>query len=609
MSQSDLITLPAVVKKLPSLVKGLPSIIKGVKLSKLSDPTIPVGLGLCVEQAAEKNPNGAAIIYEGKQLTYAEFNARINQVAHYLSAQGIKKGDAVAILIENRPELLICVTACAKIGAVNAMINTSQRGKVLIHSVNLVQPKAAIVGEELLEAYQDVERELNIPDKQRYFLSDADMQLKTTAPPKGWIDLARDISGHDESNPLSTQDIFIEDPCFYIYTSGTTGLPKAVIFNHGRFMKAYGAFGLGAVRLKADDRMYVTLPFYHATAMGVCWGSILAGNAGLILARRFSASRFWEDIRQNNATAFGYIGELCRYLMNQAPQSGDQNNNIRIMVGNGLRPSIWKPFKERFAIEKVMELYGSSEGNIGFLNLLNFDNTVGASPFPFAIVQYDKEREEPVRDASGYMVKVAKGEAGLLIGEITDETPFHGYTDPEKNEKCILRNVFKRGDAWFNTGDLMIDLGYKHAQFADRLGDTFRWKGENVSTTEVEHALDDFKQITESVVYGVEIPNTNGRAGMASIQLSVAPEEIDFGKLLSHLKQNLPLYAIPLFLRISPAMETTGTFKHKKAPLKEDGFDLKRIQTPVYAWLPGTDTFQLMTPEIQQSIEAGDFRY
>lgn len=609
MSHADVIKLSQIVAKIPSIIGGLPGTIKGVRISKSTDKTKPLGLGICVEEATRKNPQGTAIMYQDAHLTYQEFNAWSNRIADYLAKQGIKKGDTVAILLENRPELFACVTACAKLGVINALINTSQRGHVLTHSINLVNPKLAIVGAELLEAYQEVEANLVVPADGRYFMADQDTLKDPGTAPEGWTNLASASIGLSEKNPATTQQIFMEDPCFYIYTSGTTGLPKAVIFNHGRFMKAYGAFGFSAVRLRPDDRMYVTLPFYHATAMAVCWGSILAGRSGLIISRRFSASRFWDDIRRYNATSFGYVGELCRYLMDQPAKPNDLDNKVRVIVGNGLRPSIWKAFKARFGIEKVMELYGSSEGNIGFTNVMNFDNTVGMSPFPYAIVKYDKEAEAAVRGSDGFMQKVNKGEAGLLIGEITPKTPFHGYTDPKKTEECILRDVFKKGDAWFNTGDLMRDLGFKHAQFVDRLGDTFRWKGENVSTTEVEHIVDAFDHISETVVYGVEIPNTNGRAGMASVRLDCEEDSFDFKAFHAHLQKELPHYAIPVFLRLSEDMETTGTFKHKKAPLKDAGFDLAKQDNPVYVLLPKADTYVRLTSELQAAIESGDYRY
>jgi len=609
MSHSDVITLPQFLGQVPGLIAGLPGMIKGLRLGNPPKKEVTVGLGWCVEEAARKNPNGDAIVFEDRTISYTEFNAWANRIANLLVSRGIKKGDTVAVMIENRPELMVTVTALAKIGAISALVNISQRNKVLIHSINLVESKAAIVGAELIEAYEEVGEHLTVQPEHKYFFADCDTLKDSGQAPQGWTNLAEETKGQSSATPPTYGEVRFEDPCFYIYTSGTTGLPKAVVFNQGRFMKAYGAFGFSAVKLKPSDRMYVTLPFYHATAMAVCWGSVLAKGSCLIMARKFSASGFWHDIRRHNATAFGYVGELCRYLMDQPVRENDRDNNVRLIVGNGLRPSIWKDFKQRFGIQKVLELYASSEGNIGFTNFLNFDNTVGLSPLPYAIVKYDKENEVPIRDKNGRMIKVKKGEVGLLIGEITDKTPFHGYTDPNKTEQCILRDVMKKGDSWFNTGDMMRDLGFKHAQFVDRLGDTFRWKGENVSTTEVEFILDGISQISETVAYGVEIPNTNGRAGMASIRLDCETNEFDFKNLYTELRKELPAYAVPIFLRISDGMEVTGTFKHKKAPLKDAGFDLNKQDNLVYVWLPGSDTYVPLSQGLQEQIEKGEYRY
>ncbi|MFG9299042.1 AMP-binding protein, partial [Pseudomonas aeruginosa] len=260
-----------------------------------------------------------------------------------------------------------------------------------------------------------------------------------------------------------------------------------------------GHSGLGLGR---DDVLYLTLPCYHNNAVTVCWSAALAGGAAMALRRKFSASGFWKDVQHYRATCFGYIGELCRYLLNQPPCAEERGNSLTCMIGNGLRPSIWAEFKQRFEIQRITEFYASSEGNIGFTNVFNFDNTVGFSPATYAIVRYDLENDHPVRDAKGFMEKVGKGEVGLLISEISAKWPFDGYTDPAKSEAVILRDVFKKGDAWFNTGDLMRDIGFKHTQFVDRLGDTFRWKGENVSTTEVENALGAFDGVEDAVVYG-----------------------------------------------------------------------------------------------------------
>lgn len=608
MSHADLITLPRLLSRLPRLLVDLPAIVKGLHIGNRSRGDYPVSLASCIESAARDNPQGVALIQGDEQLTYAEFDRWANQLAHYLRAHGLRQGDSVALMFENRFELLAAVVACAKLGAVSALINSSQRGRVLAHSISLASPRMVLVGEELLDAFTEIAAEVALPAEACHYFADRPTWRDPGEAPAGWQHPAAALQDYPVDAPLLERPVCADDPCFYIYTSGTTGLPKAVVFNHGRFMKGYGAFGFAAVRLGREDRMYVSLPFYHGTAMVVCWGSVLAGQAALIMVRKFSASRFWDEVQRHRATAFGYVGELCRYLLDQPARASDAANTIRVMVGNGLRPSIWQAFKQRFAVERVVELYASSEGNIGFTNLLNLDNTVGFSPYPYAIVRYDQEREAPLRE-NGHLQRVAKGEAGLLLGKITDKSPFHGYTSARDTERCILRDVFEPGDAWFNTGDLMRDMGFRHAQFVDRLGDTFRWKGENVSTTQVEAVLDGVADVSETVVYGVEVANTNGRAGMACIRLACAPEDFDFQALLTHLRQELPAYAVPLFLRLSAEMETTGTFKHKKAPLKEQAYDLDRCRDPLYAWLPGADCYVPLNRELHAAISAGNYRY
>ncbi|MBM7334126.1 long-chain-acyl-CoA synthetase [Alloalcanivorax marinus] len=609
MSNADVITLPKLLSKVPEVIGNLPGLIKGSKMSKNTDANTPLGLGVAFEHATAQNPNGVAILYEDRELTYKQFNAWANRIADYLASIGLKKGDTVAVDIENRPELLATVLGCAKLGVCAALLNTSQKGKVLVHSVNLVEPKAVIAGEELVATIQEIRDDLDLK-KNFFYFADQDTLADPGTAPEGFANLATEIKDCSSENPATTHQTFLHDPLFYIYTSGTTGLPKAVVFKHGRWEKAYGAFGFSAVRLGKDDRLYCTLPFYHATGMVICWASVIAGHGGLAVARKFSASRFWDDVRKHNCTAFGYVGELCRYLHEQPEKPDDANNPVKVIVGNGLRPSIWKNFKSRFGIERVVELYASSEGNVAFTNVFNFDNTVGFSPVSYAIVKYDKEADEPVRDKNGHMIKVSKGESGLMLGEITDKTPFDGYTDPDKTEKAIFRDVFKKGDAWFNTGDMMRDIGFRHAQFVDRLGDTFRWKGENVSTTEVEQILDGTAPVVESVVYGVEIPGTNGRAGMAELRLNQPHGEVDWAGLTAEVQRELPPYAVPVFLRITDhGVETTGTFKHQKNKLKEEKYDLEKVDDPVYVLLPGESAYQPLTPEIQQGIDGGQYRF
>ena len=597
--------------KLPLFCVGLPKRIHGAYLASRKSGDYPAGIGVCLERSAKRNPEGLAIIFEDAEYTYREFNNWANRMAQTFTDLGVKKGDVVAIFIENRPELLVCIAALTKIGGVGALINTSLRGAALRHSLTVVDAQKVIVGAELFDALIP-ENEILPQDKEsRLYLPDIDtcQASEDYTVPTNFTDLALLQKTNTSANPDITVLARPQDASCFFYTSGTTGLPKAAVMNNGRFMKAYGGAGLACLQLSKKDRVYVTLPFYHATALAIAWGSILAGDACLIMSRKFSASEFWNDVRRTKATAFGYVGELCRYLLAQPVSVDDKNHDVKMMFGNGLRPNLWKPFKKRFGIKKVMEFYGSSEGNIGFLNLFNHDCTVGCTSVPYAIVEYDIENDCPVRDAGGFMRKVAKGESGLLLGEITDKTPFDGYTDPSKTEEKILRNVFVSGDAWFNSGDLMRDQGFKHVQFVDRLGDTFRWKGENVSTTEVENCISQYESITDVIVYGVEVPETNGRAGMAAVWLRDG-ESFDAQDFYRYVQSALPAYAVPLFVRVAEgAMETTGTFKYKKTDLKKQAFDIRELSDDVWVCLPRTKAYHKIDKSLLRKIYDADFSF
>jgi len=611
ISNTNTISLFKFVSKLPSFLPGMPKRIQGMYLANRNARNQAVGLGVCLELACKRNPTSIALIYEGQEYTYARFNSWVNRIAHSLAAMGTKKGEVIAIFVENRPELLACIAAIAKVGAVSALLNTSQRGRVLRHSIDLVSPTRVIVGEELYDACEDVSECLPSGWNSRLYLPDMDTLSKNNViytVPEGWFDFAADVASQHNENPLSTKKSRSGEAFCYFYTSGTTGMPKAAILTHGRYMKAYGGVGLACLQFTKNDRAYVTLPFYHGTALVVAWGSVISGSAGLVIARQFSASKFWPEVQRTKATAICYVGELCRYLLAQPASSEDKNHQVNTIFGNGLRPNLWLEFKNRFGIERVMEFYGSSEGNVGFLNVFNHDCTVGFTTVPYAIVKYDLEQSKAVRGRNGFLRKVKKGDSGLLLGKITANTPFDGYTDPEKTEQTILRNVFNMGDAWFNTGDLMRDQGFNHAQFVDRLGDTYRWKGENVSTTEVENCLNTISQVLDVVVYGVEIPNTNGRAGMASVTIN-SDDAFDAGAFHRYVVESLPAFAVPVFVRVSQEMEKTGTFKYKKTDLKKNGFDLSLVKEPVWVKLPGGGSYQLMDAEIESAIRAGDFRF
>ncbi|WP_349735971.1 long-chain-acyl-CoA synthetase [Pseudomonas jessenii] len=609
-TSNDTITWSMMLRKLPSIAKAIPRVVRGMKAANVKDPTQACGLGWSFEQATLRNPDGPALLQGDVTLSYSEVNQWANRIAHHLIGQGIGKGDVVAVFIENRPELLVTILAVAKVGAISALLNTSQTRDTLVHSVNLVAPVAIIVGEELVPAYLAVRERVSIKAARTWFVADQDTSRQPGIAPEGLINLMTVSLDDASDNPASSQQIFFDDPCFYIYTSGTTGLPKAGVFKHGRWMRSSASFGMIALDMRPDDVVYCTLPLYHATGLCVCWGSAVSGASGFAIRRKFSASQFWNDARKYRATTIGYVGELCRYLVDQPPGSEDSRHDVKKMIGNGLRPGAWSEFKTRFAVNHICELYAASDGNIGFTNILNFDNTIGFSLMSWELVAYDHDSGAPIRQANGLMRKVAKGEQGLLLAKIDDKAPLDGYTDPQKTAKVVLQDVFEKGDRYFNTGDLLRNIGFGHAQFVDRLGDTYRWKGENVSTTEVENILLQHPLISEAVAYGVEIRNTNGRAGMAAITPAESLATLDFSELLAFAREQMPAYAVPLFLRVKVKMETTGTFKYQKTRLKDEAFDPgKTGDDPIYAWLPGTQTYVQVTEQLLSDIHGGKYRY
>ncbi|PIA74508.1 long-chain-acyl-CoA synthetase [Ectopseudomonas toyotomiensis] len=608
MSQADLISPFRFLAHLPQHLPRVPRMLRGLYYAGIRNREKNLSLAWALQRAAERHPERPALMDEHRQLSYRAFNVWANRLAWAFKAEGVGHGDVVAVMLENRLELLAILAALCKLGAVGALINTTQRGKVLAHSFNLVKPGFLVIGDELIGAFDEIADQLHDLQARRYWIADQDCLGDPGHAPQSWLNLMQIASGQAEDNPPDSQGVRMKDACFLIYTSGTTGLPKASIMSHGKWIKAYGGFGHSGLTLNEHDVLYLTLPCYHNNAVTVCWSAALAGGAAIALRRRFSASAFWSDVARYQATCFGYIGELCRYLLNQPETDTEKNNSLRCMIGNGLRPSIWAEFKQRFGIEQITEFYASSEGNIGFTNVFNFDNTVGYTPATYAIVRYDMENDQPLRCKKGFLQKADKGEAGLLISEISAKWPFDGYTDQAKSEAAILRDVFKKGDAWFNTGDLMRDIGCKHAQFVDRLGDTFRWKGENVSTTEVENVLGAFPGVEDAVVYGVEIPGTNGRCGMAALRLAQGLE-LDGAALAAHLDAELPAYAAPLFVRLLGEVETTGTFKYKKTDLKQAGYDPCQVDGPLYVRLPGSNSFQWLDGELHAAIEQRHYRF
>ncbi|MFW9825961.1 MAG: AMP-binding protein, partial [Candidatus Thorarchaeota archaeon] len=414
-----------------------------------------ISWGTLVEKNAEEYANKIAIKFEEQTFTYKEFNEWVNRYAHFFISTGIEKGDVIELMMTNRPEYLIIITALGKIGAISSLINIDLRESSLINSLKLTPGKMIIVGENCFNKFYNVKTELGLSQDQNLcFLPDKG--FLTT--PENFIDLEQKISDFPIENPYSTLNVKMSDIITYIFTSGTTGFPKATKFAHATLITGYYSFGKILLELTPEDTMYVTLPLFHSNSLGAGWAAAFGGGSTLALGRKFSVSRFWDETRKYNATVFNYIGELCRYLINQPPKPNDSDNPVKKIIGAGLRPEIWMDFKRRFNIDKIKEYYSSTEAVSGFANLLDFDCTVGYCMSPYAIVKYDHEVENPLKNEQGYMQRVKPGENGLLLFEIAGTAVFRGYTDKKATESKIFHNVFKEGDKWFNTGDLMKDL-------------------------------------------------------------------------------------------------------------------------------------------------------
>jgi citronellyl-CoA synthetase len=575
--------------------------------------------GGVLEQIAEKYPRRIAIKWDDNDLLfeykpvitqnirYKELNELVNQYANYFISQGLTTGDIVCILLDNRMELCAVNLAVAKVGAVSCFMNTNWPPQTLTHGFNLNPGRMLVVGEEHIDKFLQIKPDINPAQAEQLFYIQDNGE---PSAPKGFIDLKEAAKDSPLDNPPTTAKVEFNSPCYLIFTSGTTGgMPKAAIILHRTLI--LGAFGLSeTLDLQPNDTIYVPLPLYHSNALGMSWAPALYKGASIAIRRKFSASRFWNDTRKFHARKFGYIGELCQYLMNQPEKPNDAANPVEAIVGNGLRPEIWKAFKKRFDIQFILEIYGATESRNFFVNGYNFDCTVGWSAFPNAIVKYDSESEEPVRGRDGFLERVEVGEEGLCLFEISEITPFDGYTSKEETEKKILRDVFNKGDAWFNTGDLLRDIGFGHRQFVDRIGDTFRWHGENVSTTEVESIASEFHQVHLSAAYGVKIPMTDGRAGMLAVAtLGTKPEDFDLSGFSKTLKKALADFAMPKFLRISSELPTTATMKVIKVQLKKEGFDIDAVMDRLYVLLPGESEFTPLTEEVYKNINEGRYRF
>ncbi len=584
-------------------LKGLLNWTKGLE----SDATIIVADD--IEATIDKYASNVAIRFEGGLTTFEELDARANKVANWALGKGLKAGDAVALFMENRPEYISIWFGLSKIGVISGLINHNLSDKTLAHCINVANAKMVITGAEQDQAMASVDGQLE-------------------GAPKVWT-LGGETLGGETGGDLKTELIAVSDKrpdrshrahlrggdvCMYVYTSGTTGMPKAAKLTQSRLRGMMRTF-IAPCGFSARDRIYVTLPLYHSTG-GVCAvGMALMTGGSMVLRRKFSASQFWDDVADQGVTVITYIGELCRYLLNQPVHPKETAHKIKAGFGNGLRPDIWQQFVDRFHVPKLVEFYGSTEGNVSFVNVDGTIGAVGRMPSYLkntfahvAFVKFDVAEEAPVRNAAGFCMPADLNEPGEALGKMGDEaaTRFEGYNNAASTEKKILRDVFETGDAWFRTGDLMKKDALGYIYFVDRIGDTFRWKGENVSTNEVAEIASNAPGIATANVYGVSVPGTDGRAGMAAI---TTLGDVDYDGLHAWFAERLPKYAIPLFIRVQKEAETTGTFKYRKVDLVKEGFDPHAVSEPIWYFDPESGKYEPLTPDAYETLKSGAVRF
>jgi len=565
-----------------------------------------------IEQRAAARAEHVLVRFEGRALRYREYNAAANQLAHWAIARGLGPGDVVALVMENRPEYLVCWAGLAKAGATTALVSSQLTGGALAHALEAAGTRHVILGAECLAAWHGLGGDAPT-DVELRVVADAN-EAPHAELPAGARWLAEETASASAENPSRSVRAALRggDPLFYIYTSGTTGLPKAARFSHARWLGG-GMYALLA-GFGADDTFYCPLPLYHTVGGVMAVNAVLSAGATLGLSRRFSASRFWGEVVDLGATAFQYIGELPRYLLDQPRCEAERHHRVRFCVGNGMRPEVWERFRDRFRIPHIVEFYGATESNISMVNLDDRVGSVGkpAPGMKAVLVRYDVERDEHVRDAAGRLELCGEEEVGELLGKISTGRSaagrFEGYTSKEASEKKVLHDVVRPGDAWFRTGDLMRRDADGYYFFVDRIGDTFRWKGENVSTQEVADAAGALDSVELCAAYGVSLPNADGRVGMLAARLH-DDADFDGAELYALMERALPAYARPAFVRLLEAHDLTGTFKIRKVALQREGFDPKEIPDPLYYRDDSARSFLPLVPEVADRIRAGALRF
>jgi fatty-acyl-CoA synthase len=563
-------------------------------------------LPVVMQSLAEQFGDAPALLSDDERLTYRELAERANRYARWALDQGLAKGEVVCLLMPNRPEYLAIWLGITSVGGVVALLNTNLSGASLAHCIEIVSPKHIIAAARLTPPLAAALPALtSAPTVWEHGVGDGRFPC---------IDVGRyagEILSRAERRMAT-----VDDRALYIYTSGTTGLPKAASASHGRLMQWTYWFA-GMMDTRSADRMYNCLPMYHSVGGVQAPGAVLVAGGSVVIRKKFSVRHFWSDIVGWDCTLFQYIGELCRYLLQGEPSPHEAVHRIRLACGNGLSRDVWERFKDRFRIPRILEFYAATESNVSWFNIEGEPGAVGRVPpylahrFLTSLIKFDFDKEEPVRNEQGFCVPCALNEVGEAIGRIPAQPSnfagrFEGYTCRDASEEKILRNAFEPGDTWFRTGDLMRKDERGFLYFIDRIGDTFRWKGENVATSEVAQVICEFPGVKQANVYGVTVPGADGRAGMAAL---VTDGDLDLKAFRAHLIIRLPHYARPLFLRIAAEMEMTSTLKFTKTGLVQNGYNPAATKAGIYFNHPEHDAFVQLDEAIYNRIQTGKIHW
>jgi fatty-acyl-CoA synthase len=567
-----------------------------------------------VAHHAERDPHGLALEMDDVRMSWQSLVQTTSRIAHVLAGSGVKQGDVVALMGTNSPFYVAAILGISRLGATAALVNHHLEGRPLAHALSTSKARVGLFERRFRERVDGLaEIDASLPTRWIY-AETGDRAARASSGDAGHPNAEVDFDAAMNRAPFWTfpaAKVHRDDDFVYIYTSGTTGLPKPCRISHSRALMAGAAFGAVMFEFEPGDKLYCALPLYHASALLLGAGACLATGTPMAIRESFSARAFWPDVKRYGATAMIYIGELCRYLLGAPPSPDERGHRLRVAVGNGMRPDVWTPFQERFGIEKIREFYAATEAPGFLVNLSGRVGSVGRMPLAgmgwLSIVKYDVDQDAHVRGAGGFCVECGPDEPGELLVRLpkllqVGAFEFRGYTDADATKKKVLTDVFEPGDRYFRSGDLLRRDADGFYYFVDRIGDTYRCKGENVSTAEVADVLSRAAGVVEVTVVGVQIPAIEGQFGLAAV---VVEGDLDV-EAFQEVAKELPSYAKPRFVRVLGELEKTGTFKVQKGTLKKEGADPARVRDRLYVW--DTTRYVPLTEAIYEEIIAGTRR-